>query len=220
MKLRSVRETGDYALGAVVAVLLVGTVYVGVMSLNQAIQPRRLPEAEGAIRLARAERDKPAEPPKREKLEESKPPEHLPKIVSARARTKAVKPRMDLSTPRFAAVMHSGLTGGIVLPKMVLGGVGFNLSEVDEAPAVLTSMPPQYPYGAKRRHVEGEVVVRMLVNGQGDPVRLSIHKSDPPGVFDKAALSAAQRWKFRPGRYKGEAVDTWVLLPFKFELTR
>jgi protein TonB len=220
MRLRSVRETGDYVLGAVMAVLLVGTVYAGVMMLNRADQPRELPEVEGAIRLTRVERDTSAEPPKREKIEEPKPPERLPKTVSSRPRSKPAKPRVDLSAPSFNADMHPGLQDGVALPEMPLGGGGFNLSEVDEAPAVLSSMPPQYPFGAKRRHVEGEVVVRMLVNGRGDPVQLSIHKSVPPGVFNKAALSAAKRWKFRPGRYKGEAVDTWVLLPFKFELTQ
>jgi len=220
MTLHVVRETGDYALGAIMAVLIAGVAYVGVLLLNQAGQPRQLPEVEGAIRLIQAEKENTAEPPKREKLKEPKPPEQLPKVFSTRVRTKNIKPRMDLSTPSFSADMHPVMKGGIALPKMDLGGVGFNLSEVDEVPAALRSVPPQYPFGAKRRHVEGEVVVRMLVTSRGDPSRLSIHKSDPPGVFDKAALSAAKRWKFRPGRYKGKAVDTWVLLPFKFELTR
>ena len=220
MTLRTVRETGDYALGMIMAVLIAGTVYCGVLLLNQADQPRKLPEVEGAIRLTKAEREKPAEPPKREKIEETKPPEQLPKTFSTRVQTRNVKPRLDLSTPSFSADMHPGLKGGITLPRMELGGIGFNLNEVDEVPAALRSMAPQYPYGAKRRHIEGEVVVRLLVTSRGEPIRLSIHKSDPPGVFDKAALSAAKRWKFRPGRYKGKAVDTWVLLPFKFELTR
>lgn len=218
--LRTMRGKGDYALGVVMAVLVAGAVYVGVLQLNQADSPRKLPEVEGAIRLTRAEREKPAEPPKREKIEDTKPPEQLPKTFSTRSRATPDKPRMNLSAPSFSADVNPSMSGGIALPKMELGGVGFNLDEVDEVPAALRSVPPQYPYGAKRRHVEGEVVVRMLVTSRGDPIRLSIHRSDPPGVFDKAALSAAKRWKFRPGRYKGKAVDTWVLLPFKFELTR
>jgi protein TonB len=94
------------------------------------------------------------------------------------------------------------------------------MDEVDEVPQVLRSIPPEYPYGAKRNRVEGEVVVRMLVTSKGVPTNLSIESATPANVFEKAALSAAKRWKFRPGRYKGQAVDTWVLLPFNFELTR
>lgn len=59
----------------------------------------------------------------------------------------------------------------------------------------------------------------MLVNKEGLPKNLSIHSATPAGVFDEAALKAAKRWRFQPGKYKGQAVDTWVLLPFVFELT-
>lgn len=218
--LRTARMTGDYVLGAVLALCIAGGVYVGVLLLNQAEKPREVTVAEGAIRLAKAEREQAEPPPRREKPEETEPPEQLPKTFSSEARTRDVKPRMDLSTPSFSADVHPGLSGGIALPRMELGGAGFSLDEVDEVPRALRSIPPQYPYAAKRHHVEGEVVVRMLVTSRGEPIRLSIDRSDPPGVFDKAALSAAKRWKFRPGRFQGKAVDTWVLLPFKFELTR
>jgi len=56
------------------------------------------------------------------------------------------------------------------------------------------------------------------VDSEGRPQKLSVHSSTPAGVFDEAALGAAGRWRFKPGRYKGKAVDTWVLLPFVFEL--
>ena len=72
----------------------------------------------------------------------------------------------------------------------------------------------------RRNRVEGEVVVRMLVTKEGKPQNLSVESSTPAGVFDEVALMAAKRWRFKPGRYRGEAVDTWVLLPFVFELTQ
>lgn len=214
------KGSGDFVAASMVAVMIAGLIYVGMLLLNDAEQTGDFSIVEGAIRIAQPRRDKPVEPLQRKELKEAKPPERLPKTFSARSKPKNVKPMMRISTPQFSADMHPGLKGGIAMPVGDLGGIGFNMDEVDEVPQVLRSVPPEYPYGAKRNHMEGEVVVRMLVTNQGLPTTLSIHSATPSGVFEKAALNAAKRWKFRPGHYKGQAVDTWVLLPFNFELTR
>ncbi|MUM77202.1 TonB family protein [Pseudodesulfovibrio sp. F-1] len=217
------RRTGDsreFAAACMAAVMIAGLAYVGVLLLNDGRQPATHSEITGAIRLAVPRADTPPEPPKPKKLEETKPPEKLPKTVSQRSKTQANKPQMSVSLPSFSADLHPGLGGGIAIPDMDLGGVGFSMDEVDEVPHPLRSVPPEYPYTAQRSRIEGEVVVRMLVTSQGEPTNVTIHSTNPPGVFDKAALAAAKRWKFQPGRYQGRAVDTWVLLPFTFELTR
>jgi protein TonB len=214
------KASGDFVAASMAAVMVAGLIYVGVLLLNDSQQKGDFTEVEGAIRIAQAQKDKPVEPLKRKKLKETEPPKTLPKTFSSKAKPKSVKPRMNIATPSFSADMHPGLKGGIAMPVGDLGGIGFNMDEVDEVPQVLRSIPPEYPYGAKRNRVEGEVVVRMLVTSKGVPTNLSIESATPANVFEKAALSAAKRWKFRPGRYKGQAVDTWVLLPFNFELTR
>ncbi len=218
--IRRAKGSGDFVAASMLAVMVAGLVYVGVLLLNDAQQPNHLDVVEGAIRIAQAQRDKPVEPLEKRELKETKPPKQLPKTFSSKSKPKAVKPRMNISAPNFSADMHPGLRGDIAMPAGDLGGVGFNMDEVDEIPQVLRSVPPEYPYGAKRNRIEGEVVIRMLVTSKGVPTNLTIHSATPPDVFEKAALSAAKRWKFRPGHYKGQAVDTWVLLPFNFELTR
>ncbi len=218
--IRRAKGSGDFVAASMAAVMMAGLIYVGVLLLNDAQQPGDFTVVEGAIRIAQPRRDKPVEPLKRKEITETKPPKTLPKTFSSKARPKNVKPLMNLSTPNFSADMHPGLKGGIAMPSGDLGGIGFNMDEVDEVPQVLRSVPPEYPYGAKRNRIEGSVVVRMLVTSQGLPTNLSIHSANPSGVFEKAALGAAKRWKFRPGHYQGQAVDTWVLLPFNFELTQ
>lgn len=213
------RSTGEFAAACVGAVLVAGLIYVGVLLLNDAPLPDGVEVVEGAIRLATDQRDK-AEPElQRKKLDETKPPEQLRKVFSTRTKNRPAKPILSMSTPRFSADMHPGVKGGIALPSGDFGGIGFSLDEVDDIPQAIRSIPPEYPYVAKRNRVEGKVVVRMLVTSKGLPENLSIHSATPEGVFDKAALRAAKRWRFQPGKYKGQAVDTWVLLPFVFELT-
>jgi protein TonB len=127
---------------------------------------------------------------------------------------------MQIRMPSFDADIHPSLSGGISLPAGSLGDMGFNINEVDDVPQVLRSAPPEYPYAARRSRTEGKVVLRLLVRKDGKPDNITVHSSSPVGIFDTAALSAARRWRFKPGRYAGNDVDTWVLLPFNFELTK
>ncbi|BDQ35876.1 hypothetical protein SYK_02360 [Pseudodesulfovibrio nedwellii] len=213
------RGVGEFAASCMCAVLVAGLIYIGVLMLNDAPIPKGMEVVEGAIRLAQPQHDK-AEPElKRKKLDEVEPPKQLPKTFTAKVKSRPAKPIMQVNTPAFFAEMHPGVSGGIALPSGDFGGVGFSMGEVDDTPQVMRSVPPDYPYVAKRNRVEGEVVVRMLVTAEGVPQNLTIHSSTPAGVFDESALRAAKRWRFKPGRYKGQSVDTWVLLPFVFELT-
>lgn len=218
--LRQARDSGEFVAASMAAVMIAGLIYIGVLLLVDSDKPEDTHFVEGAINLAQPQKDEPIEPLREREVKEVQPPKKLPKTFTNKPKTRTSKPVMNINMPSFSPDMHPGLTGDFSIPTGELGGVGFNMDEVDEVPQALRHVPPEYPYTAKRNRIEGEVVVRMLVTSQGLPVNLSIHSSTPAGVFDKAALNAAKRWKFRPGHYHGQAVDTWVLLPFNFELTR
>jgi len=218
MTAQRVKDSGEFVLVCTIATLVAGLIYVGVLMLNETPIKEPPPMIEGAIRLAEHRREAPAEPLRRKKIEDTKPPEELPKAFASSAKARPAKPVLNFQVPRFAPSLTPGLEGDFSLPSAELGGVGFTLDEVDERPTILRSVPPQYPYGAKRNNIEGRVVVRMLVTTDGRPTQLSINSAEPQGVFEEAAIAAAARWTFRPGKYKGRAVDTWVLLPFDFEL--
>lgn len=202
------------------ALLIAGLLYVGMILLSGNVKQGDYEAIEGAIFLSKPKPQKEIQEPEHKKLKEPKPPEKILKQFTASRKNAPNKPVMDLKTPSFAAELHPGLAKGqgLAMPLGDLGGIGFQIDEVDEVPKVIRSITPQYPLGAKRTHVEGEVVIKMLVEISGKPSHLSIYKSSPKGVFEEAALAAARKWKFKPGRYAGQDVDTWVLLPFKFEL--
>ncbi|CCH47316.1 energy transducer TonB [Pseudodesulfovibrio piezophilus] len=215
------RGSGDYLAASMVAVMIVGLIYVGVLLLNGTEPSGDFSVVKGAIRIAAEQQERQVAPLERNKeIKEQKPPERLPKTMSSKPKSNTSKPLLSFNVPQFSADMHPSLDGEIALPVSNLGGVGFNMDEVDEVPQVLRQVTPEYPYNAKRNHIEGRVVVRMLVLSNGAPTNLTVQSSEPNGIFDKAALKAAKRWKFKPGHYKGQAVDTWVLLPFNFELTQ
>ena len=57
---------------------------------------------------------------------------------------------------------------------------------------------PVYPRRALERGIEGFVDVSYDVTAYGTTTNLAVLHAQPEGVFEKAALAAVARWKFRP----------------------
>lgn len=96
----------------------------------------------------------------------------------------------------------------------------FGLNQVDTPPSVTRRVIPEYPRAARSKEITGRVVVKFLVRTDGSVGKASVVKASPPGIFEQSALQAIRKWKFKPGRYRGDAVATWVILPIRFRLAR
>jgi TonB family protein len=57
---------------------------------------------------------------------------------------------------------------------------------------------PEYPAGAFKHHLQGNVRVRITVDAEGRVRDAAIVESNPPGVFDSAAVAAVRKWRFKP----------------------
>ncbi len=216
----STRSISAYSLCLFLALVMAGGISLGMVCLTEIDRPQSMQEIEGAIRLAAPEPQQVVAEKVEKPQEEPEPPKNPDLKFTAKVAPKQIAPVMQIRLPSFNADIHPSLSGGISMPTVSPGSTGFNINEVDDVPQVLRSVPPEYPYSARRSRTEGKVVLRLLVKKDGKPDNLTIHSSSPEGIFDAAALSAAQRWSFKPGRYAGKNVDTWVLLPFNFELTK
>ena len=61
------------------------------------------------------------------------------------------------------------------------------------------SMPaPDYPRAALRTGQAGEVEVELTVGIDGSVTAARVIRADPARVFDRAALTAVERWRFQP----------------------
>jgi protein TonB len=67
-------------------------------------------------------------------------------------------------------------------------------------------------------NIEGTVMVELVVDTVGLPKACTILSAEPSGYFEEAALNAAQKMRFLPGKIHGAPVNTLVLLPFVFRL--
>ncbi|MFB6375341.1 MAG: energy transducer TonB, partial [Bradymonadaceae bacterium] len=89
---------------------------------------------------------------------------------------------------------------------------------VDEKPQPVRRVYPELPRRLVEKQIEGRVVVRALIDKEGQVERVEIVESKPPDVFDQHVLEAVRRWQFQPASYEGKSVKTWIELPFNFEL--
>lgn len=89
---------------------------------------------------------------------------------------------------------------------------------VDKSPRLILQVPPVYPAYAEAQNIEGEVFVRLLVGTNGRVERVKILKARPSGIFETAARQAVRKWRFKPGRFRGRTVRTWVRQRITFQL--
>ena len=96
------------------------------------------------------------------------------------------------------------------------GTDGGPISLSSDAVRVLHQVNPQYPPLAMAAHLQGQVVVRMVINAQGVPIQAEAVSG--PEVFKGPAMRAAQQWRFQPATQGGQAVPATFLLTLNFVL--
>lgn len=84
--------------------------------------------------------------------------------------------------------------------------------------AYLNNPPPSYPPAARRRGIEGKVIVRAEIQADGTCSRAELKQGSGHGLLDQAALDAVRKWRFIPARKGSQAVAAWVDVPITFKL--
>ena len=82
----------------------------------------------------------------------------------------------------------------------------------------LVRVPPRYPGRAARLQIEGSVTVEFTITTDGSVTEPVIIKSDPPKVFDRAALQAIVQWKFKPRVENGREIESRASQRIEFAL--
>lgn len=90
--------------------------------------------------------------------------------------------------------------------------------KVEVKPKPVNIPVPQYPELARKAGIEGNAVVKALVDIDGSILNVKILKSSGNQMLDQAALVAAKNAKFTPARQRDKYVRVWVSIPIKFKL--
>ena len=132
-------------------------------------------------------------------------------------------PQPDLPTP---SVSQQANTGGLNIGAMdvnpdidISAGIDAGTAGGEYLPIV--KVAPIYPQRALARGLEGWVLVEFTVTTAGTVRDVRVVEADPPGVFDRAAMDAALKFKYKPRVIDGRAVAVeGVQNLIRFELER
>jgi protein TonB len=98
-------------------------------------------------------------------------------------------------------------------------GIGAGAGEGDYLPIV--KVAPVYPQRPMSRGIEGWVLVEFTVTTSGTVRDPQVVDADPPNVFNRAALDAAAKFKYKPRVVNGKPVEVaGVQNLIRFELER
>ena len=116
-------------------------------------------------------------------------------------------------------------TGVISIPKTSTSraiGQGmkdlFDISNLDQQPVPRFQAKPVYPFEMRRAGITGEVLVAFIVDSKGN-VREAYPVRSTQREFEQPAVQAVSKWKFRPGKKGGRAVNTRMQVPIQFNIT-
>jgi protein TonB len=172
------------------------------------------------------------EPPPTPKAPEPLPPVEAP--VAARSNDAATQAGVLEQRPAVAPSRGSGQGGGAGtgtgtgLGEGQGSGIGdgegggegggpFRPGSGIQPPRLLNEVKPDYTEDARRRGVEGEVVLEIVVRRDGRVGDVRVLQGLGGGL-DQQAIQAVRRWSFAAATRKGRPVDVIVEVAVEFKL--
>lgn len=150
------------------------------------------------------QRQKPKEP------EPPKKPPPPPKLKVAK-QDKPPPTQMRMETPNVDISLGAG--GGPFLGAWNPGDLS---SDGDVIPIVRIN--PQYPRDALMTGTEGFVEIEFTIMEDGTVANAEVIRSEPRRIFNRAALRAIYRWKFKPRIIDGVAVQRRARQTIEFNM--
>lgn len=131
--------------------------------------------------------------------------------TSAPAIAHAAEAAEDPSEP--ATPERAGSPGGADLP---LPDRWYSSAELDVRAEPTGEVPLDYPEELDGSGLRGRVQLLLFIDERGVVRRMRVTESEPPKLFDKAAMRAWVGVRFTPARKNGTAVKSQKLLEVEF----
>jgi len=142
----------------------------------------------------------------------------------------------DYTPPSGPIVPGITTTSGINDPMLIGGGGGtapvappvppapkpaqtvFRAGQGVKEPKRISGLPPEYPMIARIAHLEAVVILEAVINERGEVGRIKVLRSAP--LFDQAAVSAVQEWRYTPTLLNGVPVSVLMTITVNFTLQK
>ncbi len=196
------------------ALLLTLAVFL-VLPLTQMVSSRAqrqlmLSKVEAVQMEAPPDTPEPPPPPPPEEPKEPPPPQ-----LSEAPPPMQLNIDLDIAVGSGGALTGFGVIGGADAGSSLMDT--FDVADLEKAPEVISSVPPQYPAELRKAKVPGAVTLVFVLDETGRVQDLRVENSTR-AEFERPALDAVRRWRFKPGMKDGEAVRTYMRLPIRFRV--
>ncbi len=126
----------------------------------------------------------------------------------------------EIEEPELPDSDFDGIEGLAFIPDSGPPGPGSGAVAVGgdiSAPIKIFSPQPQYTEDARQARVQGVVILRTVVDTEGEVVNVKILKGLPGGLTE-SAMETVSQWKFKPALQRGKPVAVYFLLTISFSL--
>lgn len=212
----------DLIIGIILSALIHGGVFFGdrLIPDKKAVVVKK--EEAPAIEITAPPPIEPEEPEKVELSEEPVKPldfappmqADMPQVVTDTSFVQKIQPPPPENVKPAAGVMSIPENRDM---SQFRGMQVFDINSLDQRPVARVQQQPQYPFEMRRAGVTGEVTVDFIVDANGDVQNAYAAKSTQR-EFEQNAVAAVSKWKFKPGRKGGRAVNTHMQVPIVFTL--
>lgn len=110
-------------------------------------------------------------------------------------------------SPDVASTDNNGFDFSADVNADVSIGKGLALESGDGEYLPIVKVSPVYPRRALQRGIEGWVIVEFTVDKTGAVKQPKVIEAQPEGVFDRAAMDAALKFKYKPRVVNGTATE-------------
>ena len=88
-------------------------------------------------------------------------------------------------------------------------------------PRIIKSYQPSYPSAERNAGIEGTVVIRFLIDQNGNVEDVTLINSSGNANLDNAAVSAGYKWRFSPAKNNGGSpVRCYASIPITFKIRK
>ncbi|GAB4171345.1 MAG: energy transducer TonB [Wenzhouxiangellaceae bacterium] len=196
--------------GVIAVVVTLAAFYLMHRLISGATGERERLEDPPGIRFGPVEIDQDFQTKRRRKPEPPPPPDTPPPPpdISVTEVQQVRTPMPDLDLPDLNLSMHGG-------PPVLTGAVD-RTAEGDVVPIV--RIQPQYPREAAMKGIEGYVTIEFTITPTGTVRNPRVIDARPRGLFEREAIRAILRWKFKPRIVDGVAVERQATQTIEFNL--
>ena len=140
--------------------------------------------------------------------------EPVPKVSSLEP-----MPQQKLTQPSLSQLKMTSFSPGLTLMGKIRVSPGRITAKGPLRGLVpLYQTPPQYPYKARQRRVEGFVELEFTITSRGTVEDIKVVRAEPRNIFERAAIAALSRWRFSPQEVDGKPIERRAIQEIRFQL--